>query len=289
MNLLKYDALGNDYLVLSPQESPGLPTIEVIQALCSRQKGVGSDGLLYGPIFQGDELGLRIFNPDGSEAEISGNGLRIFARYLWEKGIVAAEKSFIVSTLGADTQCTVHDKGEVVSVRMGRVHFWSSDIPVAGEPREVLEEDLIVEGYNVRVCAATVGNPHCVVINQPVSWQHACKLGPCLETHSLFPNRTNVQFLEVIDRKTIRIEIWERGAGYTKASGSSSCAAAAVAHKLGYCDTDINVFMPGGMLKVHLGAHYEARLTGPVAFVGELWAHPDGTVVEKAVEPMKTL
>tara|TARA_B100001248_G_scaffold241598_1_gene208373 strand:- start:46045 stop:46902 length:858 start_codon:yes stop_codon:yes gene_type:complete len=281
MKLRKYDALGNDYLILGPKESLTIPQPEQIQAWCSRQNGVGADGLLYGPIFQGDELGLRIFNPDGSEAEISGNGLRIFARYLWEQGIVTEGKAFTVSTLGGDVSCRVHDRGQVVSVQMGRVHFWSADIPVLGDSREVLEEDLELEGYKVRFCAATVGNPHCVVINQPVSWQHACKLGPSLETHSLFPNRTNVQFLEVIDSKTIRIEIWERGAGYTKASGSSSCAAAAVAHKLGHCGADIKVLMPGGALQVHLSSDYKATLTGPVDFVEELSVLPDGMLAQE--------
>jgi diaminopimelate epimerase len=121
-----------------------------------------------------------------------------------------------------------------------------------------------VHGENLLFCAATIGNPHCVIPQQEISAERARRIGPAVEIHPLFPNRTNVQLMQVLDRGNIRIEIWERGAGYTLASGSSSCAAAAVAYKLGRCDESITVHMPGGRLEIELSPEYAVSMTGPV-------------------------
>lgn len=125
------------------------------------------------------------------------------------------------------------------------------------------------EGTSFEFCAATIGNPHCIILSDNISPELARQYGPIIETHPLFPNRTNVQFLKVIDRRNIQIEIWERGAGYTLASGSSSTAAAAVAHKLGLCDSDITVHMPGGNLALSFSKDFIATMTGPVTRVCE--------------------
>ena len=156
---------------------------------------------------------------------------------------------------------------------MGRVSFNSSAIPVKGEEREVIRETLEVDGRSLEFCAATIGNPHCVVLS-PESSESTKKLGPLIENHPLFINRTNVQFLEVIDRKTIRIEIWERGAGYTLASGSSSSAAAAAARKLGLCDEQIEVQMTGGSLMIRIDDDGSVLMRGPVTAVGSMKADP---------------
>jgi diaminopimelate epimerase len=150
---------------------------------------------------------------------------------------------------------------------MGRVSFWSDAIPVVGAPREVLNEPITVGGQLIKYCAATVGNPHCVVPMEEIDESMARRLGPLLESHPNFPNRTNVQFLKVLSRDRIRIEIWERGAGYTLASGSSSSAAAAVAHRLGFCDRDLTVEMPGGPIRIEIGPEYDIRMTGSVTRV----------------------
>ena len=229
----KYHALGNDYLVIDPADLPAPLTAEQVRALCHRNFGVGSDGIFLGPLAsQNAKCALRIFNPDGSEAEKSGNGLRIFSRYLWDRKIVGGEE-FAIQTAGGLVRATVLDGGQTVRVEMGRVSFWSDQIPVTGPRREVLNEKISAGGREFIYCAATIGNPHCVLPLPEVSAALARQFGPLLETHANFPNRTNVQFLKVRDRRNIQIEIWERGAGYTLASGSSSSAAAAVAHKLG--------------------------------------------------------
>lgn len=269
MRFYKYHALGNDYIVLNPEELEGELTSLQIRLICHRNYGAGSDGILLGPLdAQGADFGLRIFNPDGSEAEKSGNGLRIFSRFLWDQGKVQ-DRPFTVLTPGGRVESRVHGQGRLATVEMGRVSFESSKIPVVGEEREVLKEILTVQGEPLTFCAGTIGNPHCVVLMEEVSEERARRLGPHIETNPIFPKRTNVQFMKVLDRGNIQIEIWERGAGYTLASGSSSSAAAAVAHRLGLCDGSITVHMPGGELAITVSEDFSIVMTGPVTKVCE--------------------
>jgi len=271
----KYHALGNDYLVINPLElAEDLDSFR-IQRICHRNYGVGSDGILLGPLETGEsDFGLRIFNPDGSEAEKSGNGLRIFSRYLWDQGLVR-EKAFTVMTPGGRVESVVKDGGRTVTVQMGQASFDSTRIPVRGEPREVLNETMTVGGEVLQFCAATVGNPHCVVLRERVSEEEAKRLGPLIEKDSRFPNRTNVQFMKVLDRSHVQIEIWERGAGYTLASGSSSSAAAAVAYRLGLCGRQITVRMPGGELDILVSDDFSIQMTGPVTKIAEGTLSPE--------------
>ena len=269
MKFWKYHALGNDYLVLDPKDLPAPLTTAQVKTICHRNFGVGSDGILLGPLpSKKAPFALRIYNPDGSEAEKSGNGLRIFSRYLWDRKLVGQDE-FAIETPGGLVKSTVFDGGKMVRVEMGRVSFWSDKIPVTGPRREVINEKISVGGKAFTFCAATVGNPHCVLPLPEISGKLAHEFGPLLETHKNFPNRTNVQFLKVLDRQNIQIEIWERGAGYTLASGSSSSAAAAVAHKLGLCDRSITVHMPGGKLAIEIGDGFNILMTGPVTKVSE--------------------
>jgi diaminopimelate epimerase len=269
MRFWKYHALGNDYIVMDPKDLPAPLTIEQVKVICHRNFGVGSDGILLGPIPSAKApFGLRIYNPDGSQAEKSGNGLRIFSRYLWDRKLVE-EKEFTIETAGGVVKSTVFDGGKMVRVEMGKISFWSNEIPVAGPRREVINEKISVGGKTFTFCSAAIGNPHCVLPLPEISAEMARQFGPLIETHSNFPNRTNVQFLKVLDRANIQIEIWERGAGYTLASGSSSSAAAAVARKLGLCDGSITVHMPGGKLAIEIGKDFDVLMTGPVTRVGE--------------------
>lgn len=265
----KYHALGNDYIVIDPKNLPSPLTPEQIKIICHRNFGVGSDGILLGPLpSKKSKYAIRIFNPDGSEAEKSGNGLRIFSRYLWDRKLVR-KGDFTIETRGGLVQATVMERGKIVRVEMGKVSFWSDEIPVAGPRREVINEPIYLRGQRFNFCGATIGNPHCVLPLPNISADLAKQIGPALETHLRFPNRTNVQFMKILDRKNIQIEIWERGAGYTLASGSSSSAAAAVAHKLGRCDNEISVHMPGGIIEIEIGDNYAVRMTGAVTKVFE--------------------
>jgi diaminopimelate epimerase len=290
MRFWKYHALGNDYIVMDPKDLSAPLTVEQVKIICHRNFGVGSDGILLSTPSTKAPFGLRIYNPDGSQAEKSGNGLRIFSRYLWDRKLVGDEE-FAIETAGGLVKSTVFDSGKMVRVEMGKVTFWSNEIPVTGPRREVINEKITVSGREFTFCSASVGNPHCVVVGRvapraPSSTatevkESACgalreisadltkQYGPLLETHSNFPNRTNVQFLKVLDRANIQIEIWERGAGYTLASGSSSSAAAAVAHKLGLVDGSVAVHMPGGKLAIEISKDFDILMTGPVTKVGE--------------------
>jgi diaminopimelate epimerase len=269
MQFWKYHALGNDYIVMDPKDLPAPLTIEQVKVICHRNFGVGSDGILLGPLPSTKApFGLRIYNPDGSEAEKSGNGLRIFSRYLWDRKLVA-DKEFAIETVGGVVKSTVFDSGKMVRVEMGKVTFWSDEIPVTGPRREVINEKITVGGRTFDFCSASIGNPHCVLPLPEINANMAREFGPHLEMHANFPRRTNVQFLKVLNRANIQIEIWERGAGYTLASGSSSSAAAAVAHKLGLCDGSITVHMPGGKLSIEIRKGFDILMTGPVTRVAE--------------------
>ena len=194
MRFHKYHALGNDYIVLNPADFPSwgaAPTTDQIRVVCHRNFGVGSDGILWGPLpSRESQHGLRIFNPDGSEAEKSGNGLRIFSRFLWDQKLVR-EASFTVETPGGHVRSEIRDNGSLIKVAMGSVSFDSARIPVnvSGPAREVLNEKVTVLDREFTYCAATIGNPHCVIPLTAVSAELAHRYGPHLETHPLFRAR----------------------------------------------------------------------------------------------------
>ena len=263
----KYHALGNDYIVIHPKDLPAPLTTEQVRTICHRNFGVGSDGILLGPLPSTTaKCALKIYNPDGSIAEKSGNGVRIFSRYLWDTKFVGNDE-FALQTDGGIVRSTVFDGGKMVRVEMGKVSFDSEKIPVTGTRREVINEKIAVGGREFVFCAATIGNPHCVLPLPEISAALAHQFGPLLEVHSNFPRKTNVQFLKVLDRANIAIEIWERGAGYTLASGSSSSASAAVAHKLGLVDKHVTVHCPGGDIAIEIRDGFDILMTGSVTRV----------------------
>jgi len=265
---VKSHGLGNDYIVMDARDLPGPLTPAQAARICHRNRGAGSDGiLLLVPAWAGADFGLRIYNPDGSEAEKSGNGLRIFAKYLWDHGR-AQGPTFTVDTLGGRVECHCHLAGGrvlEVTVEMGTCTFRAPEIPMQGPTGEAVGVPLPVEGEPLRVTAVSVGNPHCVVFTDRLDEGEVRRLGPLIEHHPAFPNRTNVQFARVRSPREVEILIWERGAGYTLASGSSSCAVACAAVRTGQCQAGpITVRMPGGTLTVDVRPDWSVRLRGPV-------------------------
>jgi diaminopimelate epimerase len=250
---VKSHGLGNDYIVIDPANVPFTVTREAVQLICDRHLGVGSDGILLVTESGGADFGVQIYNPDGSDAEKSGNGIRIFAKYLREHGYTDRDR-FTVDTPGGRiaVQLTLAD-GRVseVAADMGAITF---------DPLDSIE----VGPRRYAITSLSIGNPHCVLIVDDLAAVDVVGLGPMIESHVAFPQKTNVQFAEVIARTHIGIEIWERGAGYTLASGTSSCAAAAAAHRQGLVDREVTVTMPGGDLEVTVGEGYAMRLRGPV-------------------------
>lgn len=263
---VKSHGLGNDYIVMD-QDNISFKLIPVnIKLLCNRNYGIGSDGILLLTSERSSGFNLKILNPDGSEAEKSGNGLRIFAKFLYEHGYTK-ESSFTINTPGGIVKATLEieeNRVRYVTVDMGSVTFSSSDIPVKGEEREVVNEELRINGEIIDFTAVSVGNPHCVVFREDIDEAYLKKLGPIIENHNIFPNRTNVQFAKITDRNNISALIWERGAGYTLASGSSSCAVAAAAVKNGLTDRNVSVNMPGGSLEITVGENWEIKMRGGV-------------------------
>jgi diaminopimelate epimerase len=246
IDLIKYQALGNDYLVLDlPAELDQV--VRLLPVLCDRNRGLGSDGLLA---FDPRAMTVRIFNPDGSEAQKSGNGLRITAAHaVLEHG---APDRFDLRTADRSNAVRVlsRDGAEVASeLDIGRPSFRAADLPALyeGEPDRV---HLDTPAGRVEAMLVSVGNPHCVVFGEPVTKERCLELGPHLENHPAFPERTNVQLFEVADRGRVRIEIWERGAGYTLASGTSASAVAAACMRAGLIDEHVIIQMPGGDLRI---------------------------------------
>jgi diaminopimelate epimerase len=264
----KGHGLGNDYLVLRREDLPFELSEASIVRICDRNWGIGSDGILMMVPSARADFGLRIFNPDGSEAEKSGNGLRIFAKWLRDHGHARGDR-FTVDTKGGVVECLCHLKdGRVrfVTVEMGRATFRAPDIPMNGPDRDVVAVPLqLGDGSTVTATAVSVGNPHCVVFVDKLDTDACRRIGPLIERHPAFPQRTNVQFARVVDRSTVDILIWERGAGYTLASGSSSCGAAAAAVRNGRCEHGrVSVRMPGGELVIDVRPDWSLRLEGPV-------------------------
>ena len=247
--------LGNDYIVMDPKELSFRLSPSNIRAVCDRNWGLGSDGILALVTSKKADFGLRIFNPDGSEAEKSGNGLRIFARYLHATG-KTRKKCFTVETKGGLVTIELHldrhgDAG-AVTVEMGQATFNPAALPCTLAVEELIEQPIEAAGRPLTFTGVSVGNPHCVVFKpagQSWSREDLLGLGPILETHPLFPKRTNVQLAVPTGPKEISILIWERGAGETQASGSSSCAAASAAVRLGLVKGPVPVRMPGGTSK----------------------------------------
>ena len=265
---VKGHGLGNDYLVMQESDLPGPLHPAAIVKICDRNWGVGSDGILLRVPSARADFGLRIFNPDGSEAEKSGNGLRIFAKFLYDHGH-AGREVFTVDTPGGLVECRCQVKnGRVifVTVEMGHATFKPAEIPMTESVAEAVGVSLgLGAAGRVTATAVSVGNPHCIVFVDRLDDDETRRLGPLIENHPAFPNRTNVQFARVLGRDAIEIRIWERGAGYTLASGSSSCGAASAAVKNGHCDHGrVSVRMPGGELAVHVRDDYTLKLEGPV-------------------------
>lgn len=265
--------LGNDYLVVNPDDLTFKLTPKAIKLICDRNWGVGSDGILALAPSRKADFGLRIFNPDGSEAEKSGNGLRIFARYLHATGRTR-KKRFTVETKGGlvtiDLHVDRHGDASTATVEMGTATFAPESLPCSLEVPELIQQPIDAAGHSLIFTGVSVGNPHCIVFRPAGKFwsrEDLLKLGPALENHALFPKRTNVQLAVPTGPKEIFILIWERGAGETQASGSSSCAAASAAVRLGLVRSPVTVKMPGGSLKIHVGDDFNLTMKGPVAEV----------------------
>jgi diaminopimelate epimerase len=266
-SFVKSHGLGNDYIVMDSENISFEINEKAIRTICDVHYGIGSDGILLKVSSRNADFGLRIFNPDGSEAEKSGNGLRIFCKFLYDYGYVK-RKEFTVETKGGVVRAKVEKeedgKARIITVDMGKAIFESEKIPVKINKPECIGEKIKVDDKEFEINCVSVGNPHCVIIVDKLDEEIVKKYGKLIENHPMFPNRINVQFVKPISKNQVQIMIWERGAGYTLASGSSSSAVAAVMVKRGITDKNITVKMPGGELKISIDENWNIKMTGEV-------------------------
>ena len=264
---VKSHGLGNEYVVLDLENITFELTKNAIKRICNIHFGIGSDGIVMKVPSDKADFGFRVYNPDGSEAEKSGNGLRIFCKYLYDYGFTK-NKKFSVETLTDIVYATIVEekdgKALLITVDMGKAKFTSREIPVNSDKPEFIGEIIKAGDKEYEVNCVSVGNPHCVVVKDQLDESEIKKYGPLLENHDLFPNRINVQFAKPLSRNEAQILIWERGAGYTLASGSSSCAAASALVKRGLVDGDLTMYMQGGTLKLSIDKEWNIRMTGEV-------------------------
>ena len=258
MKLAKWHGLGNDYLVVEESALLAPLTIEAIVLLCDRHQGVGSDGILLrceptGAV-PGAVTRMRIFNPDGSESEMCGNGIRIFARYL-EAACAVGSPGFVVETLAGPISPRLLEGG-TVRVDMGRARFESANIDMAGlaEPAVggVVDAELVADGRSYRFTFVDVGNPHCVIVVRDPSAVDLPTVGRAIERHPLFPNRVNVEFIHAETDGSVRMRVWERGVGETQACGTGATAVGAAAVRLGLATSPVTVRLLGGDLLIEV-------------------------------------
>ena len=263
LNFHKYEALGNDYLILAPSEWTLLLTSSTIEKLCDRRLGIGADGLLVGPYPSENGFALRIFNADGSECKKSGNGLRIFAQYLCDAGYVSGSNTCIhLLATGEDILVHFLSEDQLVCVELGGYSFDAIDIPVCTKKTRILNEVLKINEYDLRISCVHIGNPHCVVFGPHPTEELARNLGPRIGASELFPEKTNVHFVNIMARNLINMEAWERGAGYTLASGNGASAAVVICRQLDFVDDDVIVQMPGGQVRVKINSVGKISITG---------------------------
>ena len=271
----KGHALGNDYIVMDPENLDFKLTPNAIRSICDRNRGIGGDGIVGVESSHTADFGMSIFNADGSEAEISGNGLRIFGQYVLNTGM-ATRNNFSVETKAGICQVRLQVDGEgdyvMASASMGRASFRPGNLPCALNVPELIKQQIVVQSRRFDFTGVSVGNPHCVIFSEPgKGWTRddLLSLGPELEHHPLFPNRVNVQLASVVSKSAIKIMIWERGSGETSASGSSSCAAASAAVKLGMVRSPVLVNAPGGNVSVDVDDEFNLMLRGSVSPICE--------------------
>ena len=264
----KYHGLGNDYLVLDPGVNQVRMQERKIQMLCRRNFGVGADGILYGPLPGKEKPEVWIYNSDGSEAAESGNGVRIFAKYLKDFGYVTEQK-FMLATKAGDVEVEfLDDAGNCMRVNIGKADFLKPSLAACSFLHEIMNEPLMFHGSLYNSTCLSVGTPNCVIMTEDVSGKNAKELGPYVENADYFPERMNLQLCKVEGREKLKIEIYERGSGYTLASGTGACAAAAAAYRMGLTEPKVTVEMPGGELLVEIDEDGTIYMTGEVKRVG---------------------
>jgi len=273
----KMHGLGNDYIVFDESEKIFIPEEkkpEFVEEICRRGFSVGADGVIFvvPPSTENADIRFRIFNSDGSEAEMCGNGIRCFAKYVYENEIVKSDE-ILVETKGGIKEVDLDvEGGEVIAstVDMGFASFKTAEIPMESNKEEFLDSELIVDGKPYKVTAVNIGNPHAVIFTENIEDIELNKIGPLIENHPAFPQKTNVHFVNIINRNEIEMITWERGAGFTFACGTGATSSVIAGYKLGKLDEEVEVHLPGGELLIivyELGEEVRIFMEGEAVLV----------------------
>jgi len=271
MKFTKMHGLGNDYLVVNCLDTEISDPAAFSRAVSPRRTGVGSDGIILALPSASHDFRMRIFNADGSEAETCGNGIRCVAKYVYENGMTKSNE-LVIETLAGPTKVWLtveNDSVALVKCDMGVPKFSRSEIPMAGDESEVIEEPLKVGDSEYNVTCLSVGNPHAVIFVDDVRAVPIDVIGPQIENHSAFPQRTNVEFVELVDRGNVKMRVWERGSGETLACGSGSCATAVASARTGRTERTVCVHLELGSLKIEWAVDGHIYMEGPATRVFE--------------------
>jgi diaminopimelate epimerase len=263
VEFVKMEGLGNDFVIIEGEKYPDLNYSEFSKKCLDRHFGIGGDGLLVVGKSQKADIYMKIFNPDGSEAEMCGNGIRCVAIYARDSGMVNKDE-IDVETLAGIKKIFITKDG--VKVDMGIPKLHPDEIPVKIEGEAIIDHPLRIKGKWLKITCVSMGNPHAVIFMEPDEDEFK-KFGPLIETHKIFPKKTNVEFVKVIDKNTIRVKVWERGAGPTLACGTGACASLVASHIKGLTERKADVYLPGGKLIVEWGDMGHVFMTGPANYV----------------------
>lgn len=255
-NFEKWQGCGNDFIIIDSRETEKIDAAEKIVQLCDRHFGIGADGVIYVLPSKVADVRMRIFNADGSEPEMCGNGIRCFAKFL------LGEKSGSLKVETGAGVLTVQLENSLVTVDMGAPILTPEKIPVSFAKDKVIAEPLAVDGENFKITCVSMGNPHCVIFVDDLSKINLEKIGPQFENHKIFPRRTNTEFVEVLSRNELKMRVWERGSGITMACGTGACATAVAANLNGLAERAVTIHLDGGDLKIDWRTDNHVYMTG---------------------------
>ena len=280
MDFVKMHGLGNDFVFIEDKTGQDKDYTALARAMCNRHTGIGADGLIVIVDSRVADVRMRIINSDGSEAEMCGNGIRCFAKYVYDNGIIEKKRFTVETPAGImEPEITVGEdnKAELITINMGRPSFNRSEIPMEGADGRVLNEDLCVDGENWKITSLLMGVPHTVTYVDDVDTVDIEKIGPLFEKHEAFPKHTNINFAQQMDDRTVKVRTWERGAGATLACGTGSCSVAVASFLNGRTGREVDIQLPLGILHIEYREEDgNVYMTGPaaVSFTGT-W--PDET------------
>lgn len=285
MNFTKLQGAGNDFVLIEAKDTER-DWPQTARAMCDRHFGIGADGLLLLLPSGIADFGMRMFNPDGLEAEACGNGLRCLAKYIVDRGLRAGkleeasslQNQILIETIAGTRMVRLNKIGEStkIQVGMGTPKFGAGDIPVVIEPgkgdlvdiKPMLGYSVVIDGKELRLNLVSMGNPHAVYFGQqPVADFPLSEIGPKVEHLAIFPSRVNFEVANVVSRQQIEARVWERGAGETLACGTGACAVAVAAQLYGYTDNEVDIKLPGGILQAEWDKAGEVFLSGPAEIV----------------------